>query len=275
MNSVTPVVPEKFATELIRRGLPVEYAQRAAQELADHRCDVISELELGGMESTTAAQEAARRLGDDRLLVKKTVREFQRRHWCARWRLFTFLLAPIPALVAVWYAMAMALWLAVSGLVHVGLIDARDADAAFCSLPTEVKYTVLVGLFLVVPAAVMYGFGCLARRAALGWPWIALVACLLGLFVGDVRWERIGPGSRIVMRDRQTLEAIEQPPQHDFVIMVGTPFHAGAVAEMKRWWLANPVQIAQLLLPAAVGLGLILRGKQLARQRLQLSFGSC
>ncbi|MGD9637418.1 MAG: hypothetical protein AB7U97_29370, partial [Pirellulales bacterium] len=77
MNSVTPVVPEKFATELIRRGLPIDYAQRAAQELAEHRCDVISELELGGMESTTAAQEAARRLGDDRLLVKKTVREFQ------------------------------------------------------------------------------------------------------------------------------------------------------------------------------------------------------
>jgi hypothetical protein len=275
MNNVTLAVPETFAAELVRRGLPVEYAQRTAAELADHRVDLASELEATGMDCDTVAHEVKRRLGDESVILKKTVREYQQRHWCARWPLITFLLAPIPSLIIVWYSLGILLWLIASSLIKLGLLSASDADTALCALPADIKYVVLVSLFLLVPATVMYFFGRLARRAALGWTWIGLVACLLGLFVGDVKWERIGPGSQIVMRDRQTLEVIEQPQQHDYVITLGIPFNAGAIAELKRWWLGSPLQIAQLLLPSAVALGMVLHGRRLAQQAEQLRLGGC
>jgi hypothetical protein len=255
--------------------LPVDYAQRAAEELADHHCDLTRELEAVGMDSNTAAEEARQRLGDERLILKKTVREFQRRHWCARWPLITFFLAPIPTLIAVWYGLAILSWLLVSGMITLGMISASDADTALGALPANIKYMVLVSLFLLVPATVMYFFGRLAGRAALGWPWIALVACLLGLFVGNVKWERIGPGSQIVMRDRQTLEVIEQPRQHDYVITVGIPFNAAAIAELKRWWFGNPLQVAQLLLPFAVAVGMVFHGKLLAQRAGHFQIGDC
>lgn len=275
MNNVTLGVPENFAAELVRRGLPIDYAQRAAEELADHHCDLASELEATGLDCEAAQAEARRRLGDDRVILKKTVREFQRRYWCARWPLITFLLAPIPTLLVAWYGVAILSWLIVSGLIQLGLISASDADAALGALPANTKYWVLVSLFLLLPATVMYFFGRLARRAALGWPWIALVACLLGLFVGSVKWERIGPGSQIVMRDRQTLEVIEQPRQPDFVITLGVPFNTAAISELKRWWFGNPLQVAQLILPSAVALGMVLHGKRLAQQAGQLRLGRC
>ena len=48
-----------------------------------------------GLDEVAASTEAVRRLGDSRTLVKKTVREYQRRFWCGRWPLLTFLLGPI------------------------------------------------------------------------------------------------------------------------------------------------------------------------------------
>ena len=44
MNILTPAPLESIASDLVRRGLPVEYAQRAAAELADHHGDLVAEL---------------------------------------------------------------------------------------------------------------------------------------------------------------------------------------------------------------------------------------
>jgi hypothetical protein len=115
----------------------------------------------------------------------------------------------------------------------------------------------------------------LARRSALGGRWLLLVACLLGLFVGAFHWERIGPGSTITMRDRQTLEVMEQPRQPDFIVMISFPLHSAAWSDLRRLWLTNPVQIAQLLLPAGVAGGFLLRTRQLAQRREQFVLGSC
>ena len=75
----TQELHDGFQKELIRRGLPADYASSAAAELADHHRDLVGELCNTGMDESAAAREAAQRLGDHRSLVKKSVREFQRR----------------------------------------------------------------------------------------------------------------------------------------------------------------------------------------------------
>ena len=97
----TQELHDGFQTELVRRGLPADYASGAAAELADHHRDVVEELRATGLDDSAAETEAAQRLGDRRLLVKKAVREFQRRHWCGRWPLLTFFIGPVVLLIAV------------------------------------------------------------------------------------------------------------------------------------------------------------------------------
>lgn len=266
-----------MTSELMRRGLPADYAQRAACELADHHRDLVDELQAGGMNDSEVTTEASRRLGNSQTLVKKTVREYQRRYWCGRWPLITFLLAPVPALIAAWTATAFAVFLVVYVLTKLGLTGINDPDVAFSILPVGVKYAVLIGLSLVIPAFVLYAFARLAKRAALGWQWVVLVACILGLFASMMKWERIGPGSRITMRDWQTLQPLEQPQQPDFVIVMMLPIHSQSWSwsEMRGFWLSNPVQACQLLLPAAVAVVFLLRGRQLALDTARLAVDGC
>src|ERR1700755_1093009 len=83
----TPESLNGMLPDLIRRGLPSEYAQRAAAEFADHHHDLVEELQATGFSESQAQTEAS-----------------QGRFWSARWPLITFLLAPIPTFIAVWLA---------------------------------------------------------------------------------------------------------------------------------------------------------------------------
>ena len=49
MNTDTPAPLEDIAADLVRRGLPVDYAQRAAAEFADHHRDLVDELQRSGL----------------------------------------------------------------------------------------------------------------------------------------------------------------------------------------------------------------------------------
>jgi hypothetical protein len=271
-----PEVPNGMVSDLVRRGLPSEYAQRAATEFADHHRDLLEELQSTGFSESQAMTEASRRLGDARALAKKTVREYQRRFWCGRWPLVTFLFGPLPVAIAAWFATGLAVWLVVSVLTAIGLTGTNDPDAAFRALPVGVKYAVLAGIFLVIPAGVMYFFARLARRAALGPQWIVLVACILGLSAGACKWERIGPGSKIVMRDRQTLQPLEQPKEPDFVLMMWVPINEQAWSwrEVRGFFLSSPVQSCQLLLPVAIA-AVILRRRRLALRQEWLAISGC
>jgi hypothetical protein len=282
MNTNTSTSPDGsplagLAVQLIRRGLPADYSQRAASEIADHYCDLVNELQFAGMTGPQAAIEAENRLGDERTLVKRTVREYQRRYWCARWPLLTFFLAPIPMLIAAWYAFGLAVYLVVIASSKLGLTPTSDPDTMFIALPVEVKYATLSAMFLIVPASVMYGYARLARRAALGWQWIVLVACILGLCTSAWKWERIGPGSRIKMYDRQTLNELEQPPQPDFVLVLGMPVvgESWTWSAFHRWFLARPVQLCQTLLPAAMSAALLFRWRRLALRTERLTVAGC
>jgi hypothetical protein len=255
--------------KLIRRGLPAEYAQRAASEIADHYCDLMTELEATGMSAAQATTEAECRLGDEHLLVKKTVREYQRRYWCARWPLITFFLAPIPVLIGAWHAFGLAVLILVTAVCKLGLTPSSDPDAMIDAFPVALKFAMLTSTFFIVPALVIYGYARLAKRAAVGWQWIVLVACVLSLTTSAMKWERIGPGSRITMSDLHTGQELAHPPQPDFVLMMGLPVFGESWTwpAFQRWFLTSPTHLCQSLLPAALAAALILRWRQLAIRR--------
>jgi hypothetical protein len=272
----TPESLNGLVSDLIRRGLPADYATRAATEMSDHHCDLVEELQGGGLSESQATTEASHRLGNSHSLVKKIVREYQRRFWCGRWPLLWFLFGPLPVAIAVWFATGLAVWLTVSVLTWFGLTAIDDPDVAFRALPVGVKYAVLVGIFLIVPAGVLYFFARLSKRAALSSKWVILAACVLGLSAGACKWERIGPGSRIVMHDRTTLQPLEQPKEPDFVLMLWAPINQQAFSwrEVHGFFLASPIQSCQLLLPIAVAV-VILRRRQLALRTDWLAASGC
>src|SRR5262245_40244470 len=117
----TPESLNGMISELVRRGLPSAYAQRSVAEFADHYRDLVEELQAAGCSEADACAEASRRLGDSHTLIRKTVHAYRRRSWLARWPLVTFLLAPIPALIATWFVCANLLWLFVVIATRLGL----------------------------------------------------------------------------------------------------------------------------------------------------------
>ena len=265
----TPEALNGLAGKLIRCGLPSEYSERAVTEFADHYQDLVEELRAGGDCDSRAQKEAARRLGDWPMLLKKTVREYQQRHWCARWPLLTFILAPIPAYIAAYAVLGFSLILMAYGLTKLGLFPSIDPDEAFLTFPLAVKYAVLGCFTLALPAIVLYGFNRLARRAALGGRWVLISACILGLFIGMFRWERIGPNSKLIMRDRQTGEVLPNPRQPDFVILLPIDTDDWSLIKWCRWYM-TPLQLSQLLLPAAAAATFLIHRRQRAMRVAKL-----
>lgn len=162
MNTVTPVAPEIIAAELVRRGLPVDYAQRAAEEIADHHRDLTEECRANNIDEPVAEREATRRLGDPRTLVKKTVREYQRRHWCGRWRLLTFLFGPIVFAVASFVAILLLVYCICMPLEQLGIRIDQTSDGIIS--PREYALS-FVGQILSIFAPLAISMLILARLA--------------------------------------------------------------------------------------------------------------
>jgi len=193
MNTVTSAVPETFAAELVRRGLPVDYAERAGTELADHFGDLAAELVASGLDEAAASQEAARRLGPQRMLVKKTVRAYQRRHWCGRWPLVSFVLAPIPAFICAWFVASLV-------SIQTYKVFGRAGEWLGIAAPAPATIGVLKLILLggstavVAPLALTFLYCRRARRAGCGSQWAALsvlqIAFLAGLLSFGVDYQR-------------------------------------------------------------------------------------
>jgi hypothetical protein len=222
MHINTLAAHDNITVELVRRGLPVEYAERAAAEIADHHRDLVAELRANGFDEAAASDEASHRLGDPRTLVKKTVREYQRRYWCARWPILSFVVAP-PLVCAV------AWWLAGAAVIlsfrFFGIFRSAEIDNVYFRL--GVGYVLGMMLFHVVPVFVAIAFVHWARRAACGMAWIVASGIGVGLFAALQVW----------FVDEQ---------QFGFNI---------AVQNVMRWYVLNPWQWFQFALPLAAGLG--------------------
>lgn len=92
-----PQAETTLYAELIRRGLPADYARRAAEEIDDHRADVLAE-------APRDEAAAARRVGDVRSLAARIAGAYRRRSWFGRWPLVTSLLLAPFAFFAGWIA---------------------------------------------------------------------------------------------------------------------------------------------------------------------------
>jgi hypothetical protein len=248
MSTYEPL--EGMVFELTRRGLPPEYALRATYELVDHHRDLVEELKARGWTETHAVQEASRRLGIPRQLVKETVREYQRRYWCARWPLITFVLGPLPAFFLVCF---------LTGFVAVAMGKLLEKGAAPTPIETWIEYTVAysakIWLTLVAPVLVVSLFCWLAKRAALAHAWPCLASLTIAVFVAFV----------------QCTFSIHPSEAHASVFMVGYHFwflpECWNASLLRFFW--NPWQLAQLVLPLAVtGVLLLYFSRRIARDSL-------
>ena len=269
-----PDVLSGMVPELIRRGLPVEYAQRAASEFADHYRDLAEELQATGLSESQASTEASRRLGDPRSLAKKTVREYQRRYWCARWPLITFLLAPIPTVIIGWLATAYS----ILGVIKVlGLLGCAEVNEHTSDITSPAVRTLLFAFvawsLLAIPAIVTFGFARLAKRSALHWRWVAITACIVGISVGTVRFERVADGKNF----RTVYDSDAKPlPKNQYIASVPLfepSFWNGR--SLCRWYTHGLLQPFQLLLPSMIGAMVLLRRNQLSRRDGRLHLADC
>ena len=184
MNTSTHEPHDAMVADLIRHGLPAEYAQRAAAELADHHRDLVEEVQSAGWTESYAASEASRRLGETRALVRKTVREYRQRYWCGRWPLLTFFLGPISGLLTLWLISGLAL--AAIGWILGVIVDETTAKAIEPVGQYVILYPLKIWLTLVSPVLVMAIFCWLASRAAMNRAWTCVAAGMLATFIGFV-----------------------------------------------------------------------------------------
>lgn len=170
-------------SDLVRCGLPLDYAERAAAELADHHRDLVDQLRCTGLSESQATTEASRRLGDSRTLVNKTVREYQRRYWCARWRVTTFVLAPIPLLLLLWIATVLVYGLClILPLKMLGVLGSETPpDGIISTSESLIGGAIQVWFLFAMPALTIFLLARLARRSALAGRWLAISAVILAL----------------------------------------------------------------------------------------------
>lgn len=91
--------PDRLRDELRKRGLPLDYAARLIEELADHFTDI--QKENPSMDAHLSAEE---RLGSPQLLASTAQRELAGRTFAGRHPILTFLIGPIPVVALAWYA---------------------------------------------------------------------------------------------------------------------------------------------------------------------------
>lgn len=278
MNSSDPREHQPLAglaVALIRRGLPADYAERAAMELADHHRDLVSELRATGLSESQAADEALCRLGDARALVKKTVREYQRRYWCGRWPLLTFLFGPISLMLLAWVATGLLVFGISWPLLKFGIVGPHEPDG-IVSMGERVVASMVVAWFLfAVPAMVVLALARLARRAALSWPWIGLAACVLALSVGMIKSGFPDPALHHTKFDGKEL------PADMSVLTIGVPVFVSASMTttipqiLWNWFTRDLKQAVQFLLPLIVAAGVLLRERQLSLRAQRLAVDGC
>ena len=224
-----PSALDGIIAQLIRRGLPAEYAERAGAELVDHYGDLVTEQRAAGLDEPAAAVEAARRLGDSRLLVRKTVREYQRRYWCGRWPLLTFLLGPFFTIAALWLTIGIAM-------------SAMSTVAGWCGLASDGRmdrgeflgsYGLWIGCAMLSPCLVAAFHWRLAKRAAMTMVW-PLVSCFLLAFLAGQLIVTIDPAKATVTA------GMVYPPS-------------------LVWFTSHPAQLVQFTLPIVVVLSLLAR----------------
>jgi hypothetical protein len=266
-----PSALDGIIVQLTRRGLPLDYAERAGTELVDHYRDLVSEQRAAGLDEAAAAAQATRRLGDPRTLVQKTVREYQRRHWCGRWPLLTFIFGPLVLVLATWIGTLLVL--AAVGYALEAAHVKPPGDDGILSGGEQVFMACFVGWFMfVVPAAVLLFLSRRAARAGLGWQWVVLAAVILAVNVGSVQCGFSGSLGGSKFTDALTSQ---QLPPDTFVVSAPLLMFFSSISQTVRFFVDRPQQLGQLLLPVIVAALAIWRNRRLAHRWQQELITAC
>lgn len=239
LRSAKPAETTLYA-ELVRRGLPADYARRTAEELDDHRADLLADLHAAGAENAEAI--ADEQLGETRKLAKRIASDYQRRSWFGRWPLTSFLLAPPLVLCAVWCACVLGIF-AISAVAH--WLDGPGMPAEYTTgrnIETAwgFYYFAVTAFSFLVPCVVAWWYSRFALTGAQSRAYL-LIACLsFGLMNGLVYHQ------------------VWIVPNNADRAMNGFGVYFGDATAMAQFF-SRPIQLAQLLTPVLVGVVLLWR----------------
>lgn len=187
---------DQIERELVRRRLPRHEVARLLAELSDHLDDVLCWEHRAGVgpaagergdlspsvlmeEPMSMSAHVAESLGSPAEIAESAVREFQRRNLLNRSRLAafaTFVLAPVPLVIATW-AIVLCLLMLIGSLIPDEVLAAEKPHTVTAIEVIGVNAFVLA-LVITPPIVVAAFYGRLARRTAHGWRW-GVAACLL------------------------------------------------------------------------------------------------
>ncbi len=160
--------------EMIRRGVALRHARRAALELECHYRDLAEQALARGESPEEAERSAQEALGADAVLIERYAAQLELQGWTYRWRA-AYVLAPLVGFAA---AFALAMLALVVGVSHLpGLHHGRVPRL----LTHEMDVWVSTMLLWVMPVAVAMGFGALAGRQQIAFRWLSAGIVVLGI----------------------------------------------------------------------------------------------
>jgi hypothetical protein len=182
---------EQLRWELRRRGLPRAYIERLLAELDDHFADLLEERNPSmsaarklQFEQDIEQDDLQQRLGSPTQLAIFAAEQYHARSFWGRHPWVTFVVAPLPLLVAFLATYGLVLTLAMKGISFVaenvfGWSFAPHEHPWFQGITVGI---LIWGLIVLPPLAAAWLLCRVAQRNALSWRWPA-VACALLAFV--------------------------------------------------------------------------------------------
>lgn len=237
--------------ELIRRGLPADYAQRTAEEIDDHRYDLLAELRQANTADPYAIVDE--RLGETRQLAEEISRDYRRRSWLGRWSLLSFVILPPAVLTAGWFGTVLLLL----GIGRVCTWFGGSPGEVWSPVNHAVmSWVFALGLFaFVVPAGIAWLYGRTALRVTQSRAFV-LAACLgIGILNSIPQHDyRIDPANPELAMNLVSVPFCDPTDPDSFLACV-------------RQW-AKPVAACQLITPVLAGAIVVLLDERRRRALL-------
>jgi hypothetical protein len=189
---------EELRSELRRGGLPPAYIERLVAELDDHFNDLLEErsTSMGAARKlqfepeNLEQQDLEQRLGEPAQLALFAAEQYHARSFWGRHPLVTYLLGPLPLLVACFVAYAVAFWavtwvISLVGTHVLGWSEATFANPADFIWWQAVLLALLSWYVVVFPPLTAAWLLCRTyRRNALDWRWPVIGCTLLAVVCG-------------------------------------------------------------------------------------------
>lgn len=165
---------------LIRRGVALRHARRAALELECHHRELMEQAIARGESPGQAARSADDALGSDAMLVERYAHQQELRSWAYRWRA-GYVLAPLLGFATVFSAVILAL-IAISSHLPAALHGIRIP----APMTHGMNWLASALLLWMTPTAVAIGFGVLAGRQRIAFRWLLAGIVVLCLFAAQM-----------------------------------------------------------------------------------------